>query len=110
MTASSTRTYLATAVIPLPGEIDICIRGQLEASVSLALGDGAGVLIADASRTTFCDCSGVHALVRAHHQAVAAGVQLRIAASPAMRRILELTGADGVLDTYSTVSEAKAAG
>lgn len=102
------RAYPATAVIPLPAEIDICIRGQLEASVSLALGDGAGVLIADASRTTFCDCSGVHALVRAHRQAAAAGVQLRIAASPAMRRMLQLTGSDGVLDSYRTLSEARA--
>jgi anti-anti-sigma factor len=95
-------------VIALPGEIDICIHGQVEASVSLALSDGATVLIADGSRTTFCDCSGVHALVRAHRQAVAAGVQLRIAASPAIWRILQLTGADRVLDTYSTVFEALA--
>lgn len=99
---------LEHAVIALPGEIDICIHRQVEASVALALSDGATVLIADASYTTFCDCSGVHALVRAHRQAVAAGVQLRIAASPAMWRILRLTGADRVLDTYSTVFEALA--
>ena len=96
------------SVIALPGEIDICIHGQVEASVSLAMSEGATVLIADGSHTTFCDCSGVHALVRAHSQAVAAGVQLRIAASPAICRILQLTGADHVLDTYSTVFEALA--
>jgi anti-sigma B factor antagonist len=95
-------------VIVLPGEIDICSRGQVETGLSLALRDGATVLIADAAHTTFCDCSGVHALIRAHRQAAAANVQLRIAASPAMRRILQLTGADHVLEIHSTVPEALA--
>ena len=110
MTASEAELSMTSkhTEVLLPREIDICSRGQVEASLSLALDSGAAVLIADASHTTFCDCSGVHALIRANHRAVAAGVQLRIAASPAMRRVMQLTGADRVLDTYSTVPEALA--
>ena len=96
------------AVVPLPPDIDICIAGQVGACVSRALDGGASVLVADASRTTFCDCAGVRALVETHHQALESGVQLRIAASPEMRRILQLTGADEILDTYGSVADALA--
>ena len=106
--AARGREHRGHAVVPLPGDIDLCVAGQVEASVSLALGDGAAVLVADASHTTFCDCAGVHALIRTHRRAAESGVQLRIAASPAMRRVLHLTGADHVLDTYSSVFEALA--
>jgi anti-anti-sigma factor len=87
-------------VVTLPGEIDITDDGHVQDMLARALDDGTAVLIADASRTAFCDCSGARALLRIHHKAAAAGAQLRVAASPAMRRILELTGADRVVDTY----------
>ncbi len=95
-------------VIALPGDIDVCIADQVAASVARALDGGAPVLIADASRTAFCDCSGVHALIEVHLLAVESGVKLRIAASPEVRRILQLTGADNVLDTYSSLADALA--
>ena len=68
-----------------------------------------GRVVADATETTFCDCAGVRALIRAHRQATAAGAELRVASatSPAVRRILELTGADQVLDTYPTLTAAR---
>lgn len=96
------------AVVPLPAEFDICIADQVGACVSSALDCGASVLVADASRTTFCDCAGVRALIETHLQALESGVQLRIAASPEVRRILQLTGADEVLDTYGSVADALA--
>jgi anti-anti-sigma factor len=64
------------------------------------------VLVAGAASTTYCGCSGVGALISAHHQATASGRQLRIVASPALRRMLTLTGADAVLDTYPTLTAA----
>jgi anti-anti-sigma factor len=98
------------AVVTLPSEIDARNDGQVRAALARALGDGTMVLVADATGTTFCGCSGSHALVRAHHQAAAAGAQLRVAASPAMLRMLELTGADHVLNTYPTLDTALADG
>jgi len=98
------------AVVTLPSEIDVRNDGQVQATLARALGDGTAVLVADATGTTFCGCPGAHALVRAHHQAAATGAQLRVAASPAVLRMLELTGADHVLDTYPSLDTALADG
>ncbi len=96
------------AVVTLPGEIDISNDGQVQGTLTRALDDGTAVLVADAGGTTFCGCSGVTALLLTHHRAAAAGAQLRVAASPAIWRILRLTGAGQVLSTYPTRAAALA--
>ena len=99
------------AVVTLPGEIDISNDGQVQDTLTSALDDGTAVLVADAGGTAFCGCSGVTALLLTHHQAAAAGAQLRVVVgSPSMRRILELTAADQVLNTYPTLAAALADG
>ena len=99
------------AVVTLPGEIDTSNDGQVQDSLTSALDDGTAVLIADAGGTTFCGCSGVTALLLTHHRAAAARAQLRVVVgSPSMRRILELTAADQVLNTYPTLAAALADG
>lgn len=95
-----------TVVVTLPAEIDLANGEQVHDTLSRALRDGAAVLVADVTRATFFASAGVKELMRAHHQAAAAGAQLRVAASPAVRRILELTGANELLDTYPTVAAA----
>jgi anti-sigma B factor antagonist len=98
------------AVVTLPDEIDACNDGQVQDMLTSAL-DGTAVLVADAGRTTFCGCSGVTALLLTHHRAAAAGAQLRVVVgSSPMRRILELTAADQVLNTYPTLAAALADG
>jgi anti-anti-sigma factor len=97
------------AVVTLPAEIDTSNDGQVQDTLTSALDNGTAVLVADAGRTTFCGCSGVTALLLTHHRAAAAGAQLRVVVgSPPMRRILELTGADQVLNTYPTLAAALA--
>jgi anti-anti-sigma factor len=99
------------AVVTLPGEIDASNDGQVQDTLTSALNDGAAVLVADAGATTFCGCAGVSALLLTHHRAAAAGAQLRIVVGgPSMRRILELTAADQVLNTYPTLAAALADG
>lgn len=99
------------AVVTLPGEIDISNDGQVQDTLTSALDDGTAVLVADAGGTTFCGCSGVTALLRTHHRAAAAGAQLRVVVGGhSMRRILELTAADQVLNTYPTLAAALADG
>ena len=99
------------AVVTLPGEIDASNDGQIQDTLTSALDDGTAVLVADAAATAFCGCSGVTALLLAHHRAAAAGAQLRVVVgSPSMRRILELTAADQVLHTYPTLAAALADG
>jgi anti-sigma B factor antagonist len=99
------------AVVTLPDEIDTSNDGQVQDTLTRALADATPVLVADAGRTAFCGCSGVTALLLTHHRAAAAGAQLRVVAgSPAMRRILQLTAADQVLNTYPTLAAALADG
>jgi anti-anti-sigma factor len=99
------------AVVTLPGEIDASNDGQIQDTLTRALDGGTAVLVADAAATAFCGCSGVTALLLAHHRAAAAGAQLRVVVgSPPMRRILELTAADQVLNTYPTLAAALADG
>jgi anti-anti-sigma factor len=96
------------AAVTLPSEIDLTNASEVHDALTRARESGTAVVVADATETTFCDCAGVRALIRAHRRATAAGTDLRVAAatSPAVRRILELTGADQVLDTYPTLSAA----
>lgn len=66
------------------------------------------MVVADAGETTFCDCAGVATLIRAHYQAAAVGIDLRVASATSRKvgRILELTGAERVLHTYPTLAVA----
>jgi len=98
------------AVIALPGEIDITNARDVHDALARAVDGGATVVIANAIRTTYCDCAGVRALIGAHRRAAAAGTALRVAAVTGhpVRRILELTGADQILAIYPTVAAAGA--
>jgi anti-sigma B factor antagonist len=98
-----------SVLVTLPAEIDISNGSLVEDELTSALGDGLAVLVADGTTTTFCASAGMTALMRAHHQAEAAGKQLRVVVgSPVVRRILELTGADQVLDIYPSLADALA--
>jgi anti-anti-sigma factor len=95
------------AVIPLPDSIDVFNDREVQGMLVAAIEAGAAILIADGSRTTFCGCSGVTALILAQRQARAAGSQLRlVAAAPGVRRILALTRADSEIDTYPDLAAA----
>jgi anti-anti-sigma factor len=96
------------AVVTLPGEIDLANASQVYGALIRALETGTGVVVADATETTFCDCAGVRTLARAHYQAAASGIDLRVASATSrkVRRILELSGAGQVLDTYPTLTAA----
>jgi anti-sigma B factor antagonist len=95
-------------VVTLPAEIDVTNDGLVQDELTSTLGDRLSMLVADGTRTTFCASAGMSVLIRVHRQAQAAGTQLRVVASPAVRRILKLTGADQVLDTYPGLADALA--
>jgi anti-sigma B factor antagonist len=97
------------AVVALPGEIDVTNSAQVSAALRQTLADGAVVLVADMTATTFCASDGVKALIDARAAAVAAGAQLRVAGvapGSVVRRVLELTGADQLLDLYPSLDAA----
>jgi anti-sigma B factor antagonist len=96
------------AVVVLPAEIDVTNSEFALGLLAAALAPGVPLVIADLTATSFCDTSGVRALVQGHEQAVARGAQLRLAVPPggSVRRVLELTGLGRRLNVYPGLDEA----
>jgi anti-sigma B factor antagonist len=99
-------------VVVLPTEIDATNSEQVHDQLVAALAPGVDVVIADMTSTSFCDSSGVHALVFAHEAAVARGIQLRLAVQRdgSVPRVLQLIGVGRVLSIYSSLAKAIEAG
>ena len=99
-----------TAVVSLPAEIDITNAGQVREDLLSVLNQGADLLIADLSKTIFCDSSGVSALARSFRRAEASQSEMRLVVSTlAVQRVLALTGIDRLLDIYPSVAASLAA-
>jgi anti-anti-sigma factor len=96
-----------TAVVSLPTEIDVTNSSQVHEDLLAVVNRGADVMIADLSRTRFCDSSGITALVRAFRRATSGGTKMRLAVNgSAVERVLTLTGIDRLIETYPTVADA----
>jgi anti-anti-sigma factor len=99
----------STAVVTLPDQLDVANSGQVREALARALAEGVTVLVADLTATQFCSCAGVDALVGAGKAAAEAGAVLRVAGSAQIvRRVIELTGADHLIDAYPDVAAALA--
>ena len=98
-----------TAVVTLPAEIDITNADQVREDLLSVLNQGAVLLIADLSETTFCDSAGVGALARTFRRADASQSEMRLViTTQAVQRVLTLTGIDRLLDLYPSVTAALA--
>lgn len=105
--ACSVRRSGRRAIVTLPDEVDVSNVIHVRAVLEQALAGGTTVLVADMTRTTFCASEGLHVLIRIHLQAAEAGAQLRLAAPARMiRRVIELTAADQILDLYPSLEAA----
>lgn len=97
------------AVVKLPVEVDVSNADQVRQDLVTLAEQGAALVIADMSATTFCDSAGVTALVRAVRKANASGTGLRVAASaPGVTRVLAITGVDRLIGIYPSVAAAMA--
>jgi anti-sigma B factor antagonist len=93
------------AVVSLPAEIDVTNASAVADGLLTAVSQGAVLLIADMSKTAFCDSAGVSVLVRVFRQARAAGTTMRaVVNTPAVQRVLSITGVDRLLETFPSVS------
>ena len=93
------------AVVTLPAEIDVTNAGTVHDELLAVLNQGAVLLIADMSTTDFCDSSGVSALVRVFRRAAASESALRLVVStPAVQRVLSITGVDRLVDVFPSVA------
>jgi anti-sigma B factor antagonist len=93
------------AVVTLPAEIDVTIADTVRDELLAILGQGAVLLIADLSKTEFCDSAGVSSLVRTYRQASTSGSALRlVVGTPSVQRVLSITGVDRLVDVFPSVA------
>jgi anti-sigma B factor antagonist len=105
---SDQAAQILPSVVVLPAEIDVTNSEEVYEQLTAAVSPGVGTVIADLTPTSFCDSSGVHAIMHAHEWAAARDVGLRLAVSPggSVRRVLQLTGADHLIPIFASVQEA----
>jgi len=84
----------STWVVTVIGEVDLAHKDRFQAVVDRALRASPAKLIFDVAGVRFMDSSGLNVLLSALRSDVAVEVR---AASPAMRRLIEITGLTGVL-------------
>jgi anti-sigma B factor antagonist len=108
---AATPAVVTLSVVTLPAEIDATNSSRVEADLAAACVPGVSVVVADLSETTFCDSTGMRALVHAHHLAASLGIEFRlVVTAPAVLRILELTGLMTVLRLYPSTDAAVGGG
>ncbi len=93
------------AVVMLPAEIDVTNADTVREELLSVLNQGAALLVADLSTTSFCDSAGVSALVRTFRRAATSESSMRLVVStPAVQRVLSITGVDRLVDTFPSVA------
>ncbi|MGA5559556.1 STAS domain-containing protein, partial [Streptomyces lavendulocolor] len=98
------------AVIALAGEFDITTAPAVRARALELIADGHPDLVADLAGVTFCDSSGLGALVGIWRCAKDADGSLTLAAVPdRLGRLLSVTGMDTLLPTFPSAEAALAA-
>jgi anti-anti-sigma factor len=81
-------------VVAVSGEVDVCTEGPLQQALLRIMRDRGARLLLDVSGVSFMDCAGLRALLTTRRRAELHGGFMRlIATSAAVRRIIELTGA-----------------
>ncbi|MFD5200287.1 STAS domain-containing protein [Streptomyces sp. NPDC058375] len=104
----STRTTAAGTVMELTGELDHHTAPHIrDALPGLALRPGQQLVI-DLKGITFCDSSGITALIAARNHALAADAAIALAALPEhLARIIRIVGLDQVFPAHPTAQDAE---
>ena len=96
-------------VVAAPEEIDVTNAEALQSDLLEAAAHGQGTLVVDMTVTRFCDSSGVHALLAAHHRAQAEGSELLLVIPDmALLRAFQITGIDRVIPSVTSLDQALA--
>ncbi|MFD5826005.1 STAS domain-containing protein [Lentzea sp. NPDC060358] len=99
-----THTSPASTLVTVSGELAGSGSERLLARLDRLLDNGHRYVVLDLSGVTFCDSSGVSALVRGHARASATAGGLRLsAASAQVTKVLELSGLARMLGLKSAV-------
>ncbi|MFI7320169.1 STAS domain-containing protein [Streptomyces venezuelae] len=97
------------AVIALSGDFDITTAPAVRARALELIAAGHPDLVADLAKVTFCDSSGLGALIGIWRCAKDADGSLTLAAIPdRLSRLLDVTGMDTILPAYPSTEAALA--
>jgi len=100
------RSLGGVPVVTPPVELDIGNAEQFGA-VLAAAGREQATLVVDMTSTEFCDSSGIGVLAVAVSRAQAAGGELRlVVGSPAVRKVLAITGMDSICVMFDRLPDA----
>jgi anti-anti-sigma factor len=103
----TTRTTTAGAVITVQGELDVATAPRLRAAADALAPASGQVLVVDLAGVTFCDSSGISALIAARNVAEDAGAGVALVAVPArLARTFALIGLADFFPTYPTAEDA----
>ncbi|XVQ86967.1 STAS domain-containing protein [Microbispora siamensis] len=92
----------ARTILTLHGELDILSTIRLTDAVDAALYGGRQQILVDVANLTFCDSSGLWALIRAKRTVTAMGGTLELSnVHGILQRLLEITGVAQVFPTAS---------
>lgn len=99
-------------VFALRGELDFHSVVQLHEAgeQELTTGGESSPLVVDCTHLTYCDSTGISALVLLNQQQAAQGHTLRLSSVPDfLGRLFTLTGLDQIMSLHGTVADAVAA-
>ena len=91
----------STVILEVSGDLDV----EGAPALDLVVPDGIREVVVDARRLSFVDGSGLKAFVTLHQHVP---VRIVTAEDSGLRRLLNLTGIDTVIDLYGSVDEALA--
>ncbi|MCS0601332.1 STAS domain-containing protein [Streptomyces sp. LP11] len=96
-------------IVEVAGELDFHTSNALDREVT-AVSDAHSRLVLDMSQVTFCDSSGLSALLHLLRHTQATGTALTLVAVPAQTmRLLTITGSDAVFTIHGSLTEIPAA-
>jgi anti-sigma B factor antagonist len=90
-----------TVIVKLKGEFDMSVEGLFAETVTEGVvHNGHSAVVLDLSGVTFLDSSGIGALIRARHEAVARGSRfVLLRPSAAVEKVLEISGLPSHFET-----------
>jgi anti-sigma B factor antagonist len=96
-----------TTVVSLRGQLDIDTSGSLGAVLDDLHTRGVTRIVVDLSDVSFCDSTGLSALVIAYHRAHRAGGHLRLAGPrPFLLRVLTIVGIRDTVEVFRSAAAA----
>jgi anti-anti-sigma factor len=96
-----------TEILTVHGELDLATADALYRRGRTAIGRHTRLLLLDLTSLTFCDASGLNAIVRIANEADAAGCRYGlIAPQPLIAKMLRITGLNKRLQVFATIDQA----